>query len=460
VTPRNRSHSAFSTGYAPGEFEYSLTAYQHPDGRVILPNVGTQNIDWTDFGDLKDAARAGDFGTVIRRARQLAGGITQSQLARTLGLSQAAVSRLERQGAAGTYNMDTLATAATALGLPFDLVGLAAQQNRTSPVERRTFFLLPAAVAAAPALTTATAAVPEWDSSQAAALRIATSSFRRLDSSVASRDLSEAVKGHLRLIQVISGEAPDDAHRSRMASVGSEVASFAAWLAWDMADHGSARRLYGSSIKAARSSANPLLIAYQTGSLASFEAETGNPHEALRLVALARQHLGAGLPPLAAAWLSGIEAVAHATSGQPRACDRALKSCEQHTGRIPEAQPVAWPWIFTFDERKVAACRITCAARLGRSLHSHVGEKVITSALSGGHDKQRALLSLDVAIGYLVTHEVDTAFTLAHRALQEGVRLRSGKIVDRARLLRRAYTAPRPPSIVRELDDLLHTAYL
>ncbi|WP_309500314.1 helix-turn-helix domain-containing protein [Streptomyces shenzhenensis] len=448
-----------ATQDSPGVSEYSLCAYQRLGARVILPTVGTQDIDWATFGDLKDAARAGDFGSVIRRARQIAGGMTQGQLGEALGLSQAAVSRLENYRA-GTYNMDTLAKAATALGLPFELVGLANQQaNRTPPVERREF-LTTALVAAAQPIGTAITATSEWDNSQAAALRIATSSFRRLDATVASRDLSEAVKSHLRLVQVIAGEAPDETHRSRMASVGSEAASFAAWLAWDMADHGSARRLYGASIKAARSSNNSLLTAYQTGSLASFEAETGNPHEALRLVTHARQQLGVDLPPLAAAWMSAIEAVAHATSGQHRACDRALKACEQHAARIPDADPVAWPWIFAFDDRKIAACRITCTARLGQPLHSRIGELDIASALGSGHDKQRALLTLDVAAGYLATKEIDTAFRLAERALQEGVRLRSGKIAERARALRRAYLSPRPPSIVRAFDDQLHATHL
>ncbi|MFJ9179411.1 helix-turn-helix domain-containing protein [Streptomyces sp. NPDC102360] len=422
--------------------------------------MGTQSIDWMSFGDLKDAARTGDFGYVIRRVRK-ASGLTQAQLGTACDLSQAAISRLENNGA-GAYIMETLAKAATALGLSFELVGLANQQpNGTSPVERRAFLNLPAAMVAAPKTNgSAQPALPEWDNTQAATLRVATSSFRRLDSTVASRDLADSMKTHLQLIQSIAGEAPDNAHRARMASVGSEAASFAAWLSWDMADHGSARRWYGSSIKAARGSGDSLLAAYQTGSLASFEAETGNPHEALRLATQARRALGPALPHLASAWLSAIEAVAHATSGQRRACDRALKACAYHAELITAADPVAWPWIFAFDERKTAACRITCTARLGQPLHTRISESEIASALSSSHDKQRALLTLDVATGYLATKEVDTAYTLAQRALQEGIRLRSGRITERARELRRAYSSPRPPRIVRDFDDQLHTAYL
>ncbi|MFD8592480.1 helix-turn-helix domain-containing protein [Streptomyces sp. NPDC059637] len=421
--------------------------------------MGTQNtdIDWGSFGDLKDAARSGHYGLVIRKARTIAG-LTQGQLGTACGLSQAAISRLENRDD-GTYNMNILANAATALGLPFELVGLANQNANGLPVERREFLTAVVAAAAQP-IKTVEAAVPRWDNSPEATLRISTSSLRRLDSTVASRDLSESALTHLRLIQTIAREAPDDAHRARLASAGSEAASFAGWLSWDMADHGSARRWYGSAIKAANHSGDRLLTAYQTGSLASFEADTGSPTEALRLVMQTRHHLGPDLPPLAAAWLSSIEATAHAANGHKKACDRALLACEQQAALIPDAEPVAWPWIFAFDERKTTACRITCTAHLGQPLHTRLSESDIATALSSSHDKQRALLTLDVALGHLATKEIDAAFTLGIRALETGIRLRSGKITERARRLRRAYSAQTPPSIVRDFDDQLHSAYL
>ncbi|MEV7868398.1 helix-turn-helix transcriptional regulator [Streptomyces sp. NPDC088124] len=422
--------------------------------------MDTQKIDWYAFGDIRDASRVGDYGRVIHRARRMVG-LTQGELANACELSQAAVSRLENHGT-GSYNMTTLASAAGALGLPFELVGLANQDtNGHLPVERREFLAAAAAATAKPLIVTGSVSVPaEWDNSQAASLRTATASYRRLDATVTSRSLSEAVHGHLRLIQAIADLAPNASHRSQMASVGSEAASFAAWLAWDMADHGSARRWYGSAIGAARGTGNALLSAYQTGSLASFEADTGNPHEALRLVEHARRQLGPDVPALAAAWLSSIEAVAHATSGDRRACDKALVTCEQRAGRISGSEPVAWPWIFAFDERKIAACRISCAARLAPAHRMRTGDETMATALTGGHDKQRAMLTLDIATRRLADGDIDAAFGLANRALAEGLRLRSGRIVERARGLRRSYLSPSPPTTVREFDEKLHTAYL
>ncbi|WP_377267417.1 helix-turn-helix domain-containing protein [Peterkaempfera sp. SMS 1(5)a] len=417
-------------------------------------------MDWTGNRQLRDAARDGNYGRVIKEARK-ALGMTQRQLGEACGLSQPAMSRLEDRGI-GTYNMTLLASAASHLGIPPNLVGLADyERNGNSTVERREFLVGVAAVAATPTLNLPTTQQrPDWDSGQAAALRVATTAYRRLDATTGSRDLADVAQAHLRLIQRVATQAPDTTHRARMAAVGSEAASLAGWLAWDMADYGSARTWYGSAIKAARSSGDLLLAAYQTGSLAQFEVEAGNAAEGLRLVARARRQIGTELPAIAAAWLASIEAVAHATAGDERATERALRSCDQHNGRVPREDPPPWPWVFTFDERKVAACRVTCGARLGRPRWVLTSTQEITTALTSGHEKQRALLTLDVATGNLNSGRVDSAFALAARALQDGLRLRSGRVVERARAFRRAYASTTPPCIVRDFDTLLHDAYL
>ncbi|MCX4564397.1 helix-turn-helix domain-containing protein [Streptomyces phaeochromogenes] len=428
--------------------------------RGILPTVGSQEIDWAAYGDIKDAARAGDFGQVVYRARKVTG-VSQTQLAQDCGVSQAAISRLENRGT-GDYNMTILATAATELGLPFDLVGLANQpSNGIPPVERREFMAVAAGAVVRPLVHgPAPSPAPANENSQAGALRVVTASYRRLDASTASRDLSKVAQGHLELIRTIIRNAPDDTYRTRLAPVASEAASFAAWLAWDMGDHGSARGWYGSAVKAAQSAHDPLLLAYQVGSLGSFEVDTGNPHAAMRLIHQARHHLGSQVPPLAAAWLASIEATAHAAGQDRRACEKALKACAQHASRIPNAEPVAWPWIFAFDERKLVACSLTCTAKLGQHVHTRLSEQDVETALSSAHDKQRALLTLDVASGYLATKDLDKAFGLASRALTEGIRLHSGKIAERARAFRRGYNVASPPAMVRQFDSQLQTAYM
>jgi transcriptional regulator with XRE-family HTH domain len=180
-------------------------------------------------GPARDASRAGDYGRVIelaRKGRQM----TQAALGQALGMSQSAVSRLEKRGPA-SYSTNVLTAAAAHLQIPPALVGLAdgrqaqVQARDDDPMHRRTVLGGAVAAMAAPIL----AALPDTHDragGQAAALRLTTSAYRRLDGTTPSRDLADAVDGHIRLIQT-TRTAASDADRARLAAVGSEAASFA-----------------------------------------------------------------------------------------------------------------------------------------------------------------------------------------------------------------------------------------
>jgi transcriptional regulator with XRE-family HTH domain len=430
---------------------------------------GQAGMNWSE-GAARDASRAGDYGRVIELARRAAR-MTQRQLGDACGLSQSAVSRMEKRGA-GDYNMTILARAAGHLGIPPALVGLAetgagpaAPAEGLDPVERRHFIAGALAVAAPTGHTGSLPRLPQAGADQAEVLRIATNAYRRMDAAVPARQLSDTAQGHMRLVRTVASQAPDQAARAGLAAVGSEVASLAEWLSWDMADAGSARTWYGAAIKAVRRSQNRLLIAYQQGSLAQFEVEAGNVAQGLSLIRGARRQLGADRPATAAAWLSALEAVAHATAGDERAADRALLASASEVELIPREDTPPWPWVFAFDERKVAAARVTCGVRLARPRWVLISLDDATAALSSHHEKQRALLSLDVASGHMASGHMasghlDTAFALVGRSLDVGLTSRSGRVVERARAFRRTYSSANPPSLVRDFDAKLHDAYL
>ncbi|MFG3207792.1 helix-turn-helix domain-containing protein [Streptomyces sp. NPDC048192] len=84
-------------------------------------------------GPIRDASRAGDYGRVIelvRKGRQM----TQAALGQALGMSQSAVSRLEKRGPA-SYSTTVLTAAAAHLQIPPALMGLA--DGRTARVQVR-----------------------------------------------------------------------------------------------------------------------------------------------------------------------------------------------------------------------------------------------------------------------------------------------------------------------------------
>ncbi|WP_237694905.1 DNA-binding protein [Streptantibioticus cattleyicolor] len=358
--------------------------------------------------------------------------------------------------------MEILARAAAYLGIPPGLVGLAdtaAGKDGSDPVERRGLLAGAAAVVVAPALAVLPAAA-DADDDRGAMLRATTTALRRLDGTMPSRQLSDVVLAHLRLVQAAAREAEGGERRVRLAAAGSEAAGLAGWLSWDMADHGSARTWYGAAIKAARRSGDPLLAAYQIGSLAQMEADTGNAAQALRLIRSARQQLGANAPVVADAWLSAVEAQAYATAGDERLCDRALTRSRAAARRMPGQDAPPWPWVFAFDERKVDICRISCGARLRLASWVFGARDDGAAVMPTAHAKQRALAQLDVATGHFVAGHVEAAYTLATQAVETGLRYRSGRVVERARGFRRAYSSATPPRIVREFDDRLHDVYM
>ncbi|MFE7976738.1 DNA-binding protein [Streptomyces shenzhenensis] len=191
---------------------------------------------------------------------------------------------------------------------------------------------------------------------------------------------------------------------------------------------------------------------------AQFEAHAGNGVEALNQALRARRALRDRRPPVADAWLYSAEALGHAAAGDRRATDKALTASRSAAEALRTTEePPPWPWVFSFTPEKVAACRVTCGARLG--LPAWVISDDV-EALATGHAKQRALLVLDIAAGHLAAGRVDAAFALAPRALDTGLTYRSGRIVERARAVRRTLTTASPPKVVRDFDERLHGVYL
>jgi transcriptional regulator with XRE-family HTH domain len=92
---------------------------------VVLP-VKTRSLErllnWNSVA-IREASRTRNYGRVIELARtQLR--MTQLQLGEACGLSQSAISRLEKRGSR-PYAMDVLVQLSAHLGIPAQLLGLA-----------------------------------------------------------------------------------------------------------------------------------------------------------------------------------------------------------------------------------------------------------------------------------------------------------------------------------------------
>ena len=99
-------------------------------------------------------------------------------------------------------------------------------------------------------------------------------------------------------------------------------------------------------------------------SLGHFAALTGDGVAGEQQTNQARRLLPRSAPPIANIWMNAIEAVALAVRGDLRA----LALLDRAEGHLPAANTTepAWPWLFRFDEPKLAGYRAVAAARLGR----------------------------------------------------------------------------------------------
>ncbi|MGH2456373.1 MAG: helix-turn-helix domain-containing protein [Candidatus Limnocylindria bacterium] len=395
------------------------------------------------------AARDGDVGTVIRLARK-ATGLTQAELGAACGYSQPVVSRIER-GRRHAYDIRVRHQMAQALDLPPHLLGLAAADTTELEVNRRDF-LATAGVLAATAFLPVGSPSAE---SPAAALRAITTAQRRLDGTIPSTELAPSVLAHLRLTQRAAGEAARTGRDGGdLAEAASEVAGYAGWLHWDMHDLGSAHRYYDQAIRASVASGNRVLTAYMVGSQASFAAEHGETIGSLTMVAKAHAALGPEPPAVAEAWLCAVSAVARASANDERASLTLLDRAEAAAARIPAEDPPPWPWVFAFTPEKVAAHRLACTIRLGRTDDALQAARDTGNVLDSP-TRQALVWRLDHAHAYLQAGHVDRAFETAAAVIEADAGSQSARILDKARTLRRQYNGLRPPGQVREFDERL-----
>src|SRR5690606_16488359 len=107
---------------------------------------------------------------------------------------------------------------------------------------------------------------------------------------------------------------------------------------------------------------NPLLAIYMQGSFGQYAADVGEPADGLRLLREAAGRLPRAAPAAARAWLAALEGVALSHLGD-RAALTYLDDAERHAEAAVGKEPV-WPWIFPFDQPKIAAYRAGAAVRL------------------------------------------------------------------------------------------------
>jgi transcriptional regulator with XRE-family HTH domain len=397
-----------------------------------------------------------DMATVLEGVRT-ARGWSQGDLARAVAYSQSWVSRVVNGQQALTVSQ--VQDLAQRLDVPLHLLRFGGSPPPGGPVQkemdttrRREFGK---AVAAGALLTAAPAAPPPSqaphpvDETTASALRSITGGQRRMDASAPARHLLPSAVAHVQLAEQMLAHSRGTPFHPALSAAASEAAGFAAWLHADLGDMGSARVHYRTAVVRARQAGMRLLDVYMLGSLAAFEIDTAeDPELGLGLVREAEHVLGPSAHPTARAWLACVGALAHAGTGDGAAASRAIGRAEKEAARTTNTDP-PWPWVFAFDQAKVAGYRALVGVRL-RSPHEAREAFAEAFAQKAANAKQAAVLQVELASAHAEAGDVDEAFRLAREALATGVRFDSERVIGRVRRFRRGYRGPRAGCV----DDL------
>ncbi|MEU8251664.1 helix-turn-helix transcriptional regulator [Nonomuraea sp. NPDC048916] len=376
---------------------------------------------------------------------------TQEQLADVLGYGQTWVSRVLRGRA---LNVDQVRDICHRVGVPIHLIRLGTGEG--DETNRREFGKAAAATAALAVVPSAR--LPrriEADDTTAATLTAVTGLHRRLEATTPARELAPGAVAHIGVTRSVLARSTDGSNRAELLGSLAEAAGFAAWLHADMADTGTARTYYRMAIDTACRAQHGLLTAYMTGSLAQFELDE-DPLLGLRLLARARTVIGDRPPLTARAWLSCLEALAHATARDERSCHSALAEAHRAVRASEQAAAPPWPWVFPFTMTKLAGFRALCAVRLARPAEALEAFAESLNAIQPAQ-KQRATLLLEIASIRRMEAEFDEAFNLASMALSTGVMYGSERVIQAARRFRKSYQGPLLPS-VQAFDRRLMTA--
>src|SRR6266568_211139 len=396
-----------------------------------------------------------DFAVLIEQIRRERGW-TQAELAGAVGYSQSWVSKVLR--GKQVLTLDQAREVARLLEMPVHLLRLGEAGGEDTAKRRDLGKALALAAVSWPVLVAA-------DDDSAPTLTMITSAQRRLDATTPARDLVRSVIAHVEMANRLTARAHTSQRGVELAASLSEAAGFAGWLHADMCDFGTARTYYRLAFDGARHAGHDLLACYMLGSLAALEIDQGDPVTGLAPVTRAREQI-TGTHPTPRAWLAATEALGHAVSRtDDRAADRALERAGESTAPGATVTSPPWPWLFAFDQAKLAGYRALVNVRLGRPAEALAAFAESLAAVQPV-PKQRAVLMLEVATA--VSQEgtaskdaarTDEAFHLASEALTVGAQYGSDRVIQRSRRFRRDYVGPITDQ-VRDFDRRLQATML
>lgn len=352
-----------------------------PCSRAFATGIGppeVENAFWDDEA-IATALAERDFGRFLRAYRHGHNiEITQSDLARWLGLTQGQVSRIER-GLTRTHDLDKLTRWASILRIPqqhlwftldpqtsdaYSAARNAPTLRTPTPDEgddlRRRQFLTSASVAVGATLlraqpAAAAAARPDHPALPPdREIREMTQRFRRLDNRYGGGHSRTVVTSYLTSIvdSQLKHVRGDDGAQAALFSAAAEMHQLAGWMSYDVGQPADGKKHLRTALHLCQQAGDHALVGEMFAGMSHHAAFHGAADSAVDLAIAARQCAGAvGLAALQAE-AAVMEAHGHALLGDKQACLRALRDAETVFTSAGADRP---EWLGYFDHAYLAA---------------------------------------------------------------------------------------------------------
>nr|WP_255360235.1 helix-turn-helix domain-containing protein [Nocardia sp. BMG51109] len=393
-------------------------------------------------------------GEVIRRIRKSIG-MTQSELAALLYLTQPAVSQLEHDGPA-VHDIRTLRRVARALGVPLDILVVADEEE--ADVRRREFFRAGAVgagglAAGASAAGTVSASPIRVGAADVAAITDSVNQIHDLDLVIGGDRLRGVAAGQVRYTQhLLNVGSYSDAVGRELAAVTAETMIAAGWIHYDSGHPDSAARYYTEAAQTATAANDGIAAAHAFGNASHlmvnrFGSNTNGDRLAVQYArAASRAALHRGGPKLRAL-MALREAEAHGARGDRTetvdALSRAFRAYESTRGFDPD-------WVY-LPQAQMSGVSGKAHMRLGdhTAATAHLQQAI---GCSSAWPRERASWQLHLAHNLVRSGDLAQACTLLTETFTTITDLASARLQGR---LNEIATTVRPHAKVAEAREFL-----
>ncbi|WP_155981451.1 helix-turn-helix domain-containing protein [Nocardia sp. BMG111209] len=419
--------------------------------------------DFFTTEEMRVALAQHDFGVVFTEIRRRTG-LSQSQLAALVGLSQARVSEVEG-GMRRLAGVTSIARISTVFAVPAQLLGFhvntaseagSLASEEVDWVDRRDFVTLATAAALGsrlhPELERLAALLPDRlepisrlhiGDSDIDAVEAISDGFRRWDLAHGGGLCRTAALSQLQQVAVLDDAVCTPSVRARLYVATAELASMAGWLAYDVEDHNAARRLWTYALHTAqRAEESPRSTDLMTLILLDMAHQAlhlRRPKDALSFAQLAaatstsRRH---PVSQITAGYIQAVIAWCWAALGKADSTNRALAESRRRYDAASADTTPPWAWFVTDAE---------IAAQQGHSLYllsatqprfAEAAVTRLTVAVQGHaaeHERSRAVVLPTLAVAHFRVGDTDSAVRVGREAVSAVSTLSSRRCYARLR---------------------------